>query len=40
MAIFAGALPYLNKVKHFDLFFCHNHLITKLNIWAKFERIR
>ena len=30
--------PNLERIKHFNLSFCHNHLLTKTNICAKFER--
>ena len=40
MAIFGGGFPNLKGIKYFNLSFCHNHLLTKPNIYAKFERNR
>ena len=37
-AIFGGGPPNLKRIKYFNLSFCHNHLPTKPNIYAKFER--
>ena len=32
--------PNLKRIKYFNLNFCHNHLLTKPNICAKFEQNR
>jgi len=32
--------PDLEGIKYFDLIFSHDHLLTKPNICAKFERNR
>ena len=38
MAIFGGGPPNLEGIRSFDLIFCHDHLLTKPNICAQFER--
>ena len=40
MAIFGGGPPNLEGIRSFDLNFCHDHLLTKANICAEFERNR
>ena len=40
MAIFPGSSPNLEGINCLDLLLCHNHLFTKHNICAKFERNR
>ena len=40
MPILAESPNNLKEVKYFDLFFCHNHSLTKPNICAKFKRNR
>ena len=40
MAIFEGGPPNLEGIRSFDLNFCHDHLLTKANICAEFERNR
>ena len=40
MAIFGGVPPNLKRRMYFNLSFCYNHLPTKTNICAKFERNR
>ena len=40
MAIFGGGPPNLEGIKYFDLIFCHDHLLTKPNICAEFEKNR
>ena len=37
---FAGGPTNLKGIDYIDLLFCHNHPLTKLNIWAKFEQNR
>ena len=38
MVIFAGASHNLKGIEYFDLLSCHNHSLTKPNIFAKCER--
>ena len=37
-AIFGGAAPILKRIKYFNVSSCHNHLLAKPNIYAKFEQ--
>ena len=40
MAIFGGGPSNLKGIKYFGLIFSHDHLLTKPNICAEFERNR
>ena len=37
-SIFGRGPPNLAGIKYFDLIFCHDHLLTKPNIFAELER--
>ena len=39
-AIFGGVPPNLKGIYYFNLSFCHNHLLTKPDVYANFEQNR
>ena len=38
--LIGGGTPNLKSIKYFNLSSCHRHLLTKPNIFAKFEQNR